>query len=476
MNGELDLKVSVKNQNLLSGDYLINHPQAKARFEEEFEISDLSVTHDFDWAGLKLKSANLKIDYKTKNKLGFSYSDKASGVFAPEKSNGNGKFLTNFKRAVLKDVNGKGAKTIVSKKIVKVCSLNVYSVGVAKICLDVNLTLSFDGSVSITVTESGSKGVEYKNGNVRFIKTCTKSCDGELKAKVEFTIGMGPALYVVGLKKRLVGFEVKGGAGATASLKAHLADSEMHLFEELDFNDVSPEIVENTFVEGDITASLEEVQAVAQAQGGIFKADAGYQAKLHIDWCINVNVYAILKVGITDESYLTDFLGGKEVKLNIDIFNEKNATFFNMHIDNFQFKDAVLSFGFKEATGDHCTLKYVPFEKGSEEEISDEEISERNDGILTGDNLILSTMNVNMDVGQTYLLNVTQVPKGYSLDDIIFASKEKSIATVDRNGVIKAIGTGCVLIYAETSDHKYKALVSVIVVGESDVNFEALEI
>lgn len=201
---------------------------------------------------------------------------------------------------------------------------------------------------------------------------------------------MGPALYVVGLKKRLVGFEVKGGAGATASLKAHLADSE-----------------------------------------------------LHIDWCINVNVYAILKVGITDESYLTDFLGGKEVKLNIDIFNEKNATFFNMHIDNFQFKDAVLSFGFKEATGD---------------------------------NLILSTMNVNMDVGQTYLLNVTQVPKGYSLDDIIFTSKEKSIATVDRNGVIKAIGTGCVLIYAETSDHKYKALVSVIVVGESDVNFEELKI
>lgn len=474
LNGELDLKVSVKNQNLLSKDYISNHAQAKARFEEEFEISDLSVTHDFDWAGLKLKSASLKIDYKTKNKLAFSYSDKASGVFAPEYSNGNGKFLTNFKRAILKDVNGKGAKTIASKKIVKVCSLNVYSVGVAKVCLDVNLTLSFDGSVSITVTESGSKGVEYKNGNVRFIKTCTKSCDGELKAKVEFTIGMGPALYVIGLKKRLVGLEVKGGAGATASLKAHLADSEMHLFEELDFNDMSPEIVENTSVDGDITASLEEVQAVAQAQGGIFKADAGYQAKLHIDWCINVNVYAILKVGITDESYLTDFLGGKEVKLNIDIFNEKNATFFNLHIDNFNFKGAVLSFGFKEAKGDHCTLKYVPFDKGTDEEITEEEITERNDGILTGDNLILSTMNVSMDVGQTYLLNITQVPKGYSSDDIIFSSKDKSIATVDKNGVIKAVDTGCALIYAETSDHKYKALVSVIVVGESDVDFEPL--
>ena len=53
----------------------------------------------------------LKVDYEVQNQFGASYSGKPLDLIAaPKYSNGNGKFLTNFKRAVMKGRGTSGAQ------------------------------------------------------------------------------------------------------------------------------------------------------------------------------------------------------------------------------------------------------------------------------------------------------------------------------------------------------------------------------
>lgn len=61
--------------------------------------------------------------------------------------------------------------------------MDVWSVGVARVCLDVNFVVKVDGSFEITITNHDSKGIEYKNNNIRFINMSDKDIDISAKAK-----------------------------------------------------------------------------------------------------------------------------------------------------------------------------------------------------------------------------------------------------------------------------------------------------
>ncbi len=497
LDGELDLAAEIECPNML--DKASEVKGHKMQAIGSIEVSDLAVSQKFDWGkewvGFvpvpTLDSAELKIDYTVKKKLGISYTGKAEYVAAPAYSNGNGKFLTNLKRSLFKEKDGSGdvygAETIASKKTIKICSLNVYSAGVAKICLDVSVTIKVNGSVEVTITENGSKGVEYKNGNLRFIKSNTKSYDLQAKAKLEGTIGFGPGLYIVGLKKQLVGLEAKIGAGVTIALKAHLADSEMHKFEELDFSDIMPEQLSlYKSVYSSINADGVKLQATVEKMIGDYYSEKDANVKmyfepnriynLHVDFCTDINAYWLISIGITDDSYVKNFLGSK-VKLEISICNEKNATFMNMHIDNMNWDTLSVNWG-SNALSNNCTLKYIEFEKELEyiednkDDNTDEDFSDTE--IEFGEMLILSTMNVNMGVGQSCLINITQLPQGYKKEDIIFLSKNEKVAKVDKQGNISAVGTGNTIIYAKTSDGKYVSMIAVIVSSPVKIEFEEL--
>jgi hypothetical protein len=469
IDGAIDMKIGVSAKQKVAGGDL--------KEEASFEISKLEITRDFDYGVFKgLKSAMLKVDYETKSKFGVSYSTKPiDAVAAPKYSNGNGKFLTNFKRSVLKDKDGAGAKTIASKKTIKVCSLNVYNAGVAKICLDVNLKLAVDGSISVTITQGGTAGVEYKNGNLRFIKKNYKSAEAEMKAQVELTLTAGPALYLIGLKKKLLGVDVELGVGASASLKAHLADMEMHLIEELSFKDST---AEDCAVMGQVTidADAAAIQAVAEAQGGVYKAEAGATVDLHVDVCLDVSVYGILKFGLADESYAKQFLGGK-VTLTCTVFSAKNAKFFNYHVDNWNWSGAVMSWG-KAANESVCTLKYVPFDT-SEEEPTEPETAEatQNDGdIPFGEFIVLSEFRAQIGVNDKYAINIVTIPKGYSLGDLRYETADKNIATVNGQGVVTGVKKGNTTITVKTGDGKYAAVIAIAVLGNDKINFEGIKV
>lgn len=458
LDGKFNLGATVKTPNLLG-----EKSQQKLKGSVGLSVSDLQVTNKIDFEWFKLKEASLRIDYTSKASLAMSYSDSVvDKTFAPKYSNGNGKFLTNLKRSVLKDTKakGNGAKTI------KICSVDIYSIGIARVCLDVNLKVSVDGSVSISITEHGSKGLEYKDNKLRTIKESKKDVDADVKAKIEGTIAIGPALYTIGLKKCILGANVEIGAGAITKTKIHLADSENHLLEELDFSDIAPE--KSSALETlDISADPNAIKQVAESQGGTYTKVASGDVKLHIDSCVDVSVYFILRLGLSDNSFAADLLGGR-VKVSWEIFGEDNAKLLNIHCENGNWEKAFSNIAFgSNASKSQCTMKYVPFDKASGEDETKPEIETTpNDTILKGDSIRLGEIKTSVGIGEKYYITLQQIPKEYSIGDIVYSSNDSSIVEIDKNGIAVAKKEGSAVITVATNDGKYKAYCAISVLTE----------
>lgn len=434
-------------------------------------LDELSVTHDFDWGFLKLKSAMLKINTKTSQHLKMSYSKEFNAVAGPD-DNRNSSFKSNFKNAVMKSINGKGAKTVASRKVIKIASLDIYNAGVAKVCLDVNLQLKVDGSIEITCTQSNAVGVEYKKGNIRFMKEHSEKAEAQAKGSIEVNLGFGPALYALGLKKKLLGLEVRPGIGLEASATIRLADEENHLLQVCDdLNDVAtPEEMDDVIKNSSITATHQEIEEIAASQGKVYKSEIDV-SRVHGDFCLDFQVYFVLNAGLSTDTYLTDFVGAKfeeAVKLKVPLFRH--------HVDNWDWANA----------SSKCRLSYKPFDLGKDESSVSSEFSDgnvnnsdnktENSLIEMGETLRLSTMNVNIAVGGEKLVEIEQLPHGYSANDVLFVSKNGNVAVVDTSGVIRGLAEGSTIIYAQTKDEKFKAMVAVIVEGDYDMEFNSLNI
>lgn len=431
LNGKFDLKATVSSDDLLKD----KSDNSSLKASLSIGVSDLDVTQKVDYSWFKLKEATMKVDYKTDLAFKVAYSNEKNGTVAPKMSNGNGKFLTNLKKSVLKDKdNSMGAKTI------KICSLDVWSIGVCRLCLDVNLQVKFDGTVTITITEHGTKGLEYKNGNLRQINTSDKDADVELKAKLEGTIGVGPALYVVGLKKSIIGAQIKFGVGAMATVTLHLADTENHLLEESSsFNGYNLESIDD-LVSENLVADAKAIQEIAESQGCTYSSETSGDIKMHLDRCYDFAAYFILKLEVSDNSYAAELLGGK-ITASWEIFGSKNAKFLDVHMEN--------GFG-KKFIVNKCTLKYKPFDQNKEEttESNTEEF---------GSNKGFATENISYSVneGATKKIVVSSLPKGYTSKDIVFESSDNSIAAVANDGTVTGNSSGNVIIKISTKDKKY---------------------
>lgn len=457
------VEVSIKKDGLSAK---IDVPMSeKIKGYYETEVSNFKVTNKIDYSWLTLHSAEVKVDYSTKSsaKIKKEFVDKEV-TYAPKWSNGNGKFLTNLKNSVWKDKDtGVGAKTI------KIGSIKVASAGLVSFTVDVNAKLKVDGSIEVSYSETGCKGIEYKNGNCRVINTSNKNNDIKIKCKAEATVSVCPTVKAFG--QSMIGLKAEAGLGAEASVILRLADSENHLLEVITAADIPPEVYEETNPVA-LTADAEEIKKLAESQGGIFVYESS-TVNLHLDTCIDVDVYFILKVGVDEKTLAGKLLKKAKVKIEWEICNSKNAKLLKLHIDNFDFAKA-----FSNITSltyaDQCTLKYVPFD--GVEEKDDEKIDESitNSSVTVGEVLIISTINVVLEPEKSTSISVTQIPKGYELKDLVYKSKNTDIATIDKNGVIAAKAEGTTTVIVSTSDGKYSCACTVTVIDEKINNFTPL--
>ncbi len=453
LNGSLDFGVEVTTDNMLSEEYQKAHPSQELKATFAAQINKFKVTNDIDYKFFKLKSASLRVDYEQQFSGSLSFSGKPVNKFHAPKYQNYSNFSTNWANTVLRDANcadAKGAKTI------KICSVDLYTVGIARVCLDINFVISAEGSASLSLTIRGAKGIEYKNGNIRLINTTDKDFDLDIKAKIEATIGIGPALYAVGLKKPIIGLQVNGGLGAAFNAKFNLVDTDGHLIETTDANQFSMEFID--LLSGtEIESDAETIRQVAESQGCTYTVETNKPVKLHFDRCAEGSLYFILRASITDTSYIASLLEGK-ITMSWDICNAKNAKLLNVHCDNGDFR-----FGYISNPAE-CTLKYVPFDKAEDTDKADTNDSEYSgEPIIKGDSIILEQMYTSIEPGKNAYIQLSQIPKGYEASDIVCSSSNADVATVNNDGVITAKKEGSAIITVATKDKKYTACMAVTV-------------
>ena len=339
----------------------------------------------------------------------------------------------------------KGAKTIT------ICSFPIVNGGVGRIDVDIKAKISVTGSVELVVTTHNSNGIEYKNGNIRYIKEKSNDVDLNIKAKIEATLYAGVSIKA--LKMNLLGIGFEGGIGVEFKTIAHLVNSDNVEIDKLSLEGGNFEYIEST---------LNSVQNLTYDEDG-----KTYTA--HIDLCGEITTYWILKFKFDDDCALADIINGKTTKsggvisLEIEIFGKSNAKIKSLctHVENWKFLD-------------ECTRKYDGNAEGVDGKESEENKSD--DKSSTGDSFDIDTYFLSLLVGNTSKITIIDIPHGFKSSDITYTSSDEKVVTVDANGRITAVGEGSAEITASIKNSDFKVKCSVVVSAVDENNFTGINI
>lgn len=453
-------------------------------FSKSYSVNNINFDFNYkfgDW--WKLESAYAVLHYNVDDNTKVSFTYNKTGVFAPKYSNGNGKFPSNFSRAILKDSQSKGAKTI------KICSIPIAGVGVANFHLDVRVKIKTSGSVELIITNNYTQGIEYRNGNVRFVNENSEKKELKASGNLEFTMYLGAC--VKALNFNIAGFGMEGGIGADVDSVCYLADTSNHLLDE-------------TVVTG---GSTDIAEAYAnQLNGTTATNDQLGEVTLQYLICTDFKPYGIIRLSLDPDCIVSKLTGPVEV----EILGRANATIKEFHLED----------GLNLV--EECTRKFVPVEgaKDSKEtessttqedwesEDTDQDNGQAPEGSGTGDGLTtdqqdtenstdredsgwadgqdnetdgageyldIDTYFVSMLKEENFTLKVVKLPEGCTSEDIVYTSGNTDIVTVDGNGSIKAVKAGTAEVQVTTTDGKYKVSCSVhVYASDEEVEFEPL--
>ena len=196
---------------------------------------------------------------------------------------------------------------------------------------------------------------------------------------------------------------------------------------------------------------------------------------MHIDTCFDVSAYGIFRIEAGTDSYLEDLLGGG-AKLEIEVVGSHNGKFFNYHVDNGDWAKGKISWGSK-AKEDNCTHEFLPFDKAEDtEKDNNQENTEQNKDVSFGEVLLLSEFRGETGIGGKYSINITQLPTGYKLSDIVYESANNNIAKVDTSGVVEGVKGGITTVKVKTRDGKHSTIISIFVVEDSKIDFEGIKV
>lgn len=84
-------------------------------------------------------------------------------------------------------------------------------------------------------------------------------------------------------------------------------------------------------------------------------------------------------------------------------------------------------------------------------------------------------MYTDITVGKNHYIQLIQIPKDYKVEDIVCASSNDAIATVNKEGIVTAVSEGSAVITVSTKDKKYNACLAVTVIDPNKKEFEPLK-
>lgn len=179
---------------------------------------------------------------------------------------------------------------------------------------------SAGGSATIKYTAEITQGMQYKNGSFRLIKEFENSFDAiSISGDAKAGIGMGVVLNAFELMD-LVGLDVQGGVGASASFTAHLVDGNVPLDPPLYCSDAALYAYLTMELDPETAfAKLLKKTAHASWSWDIFnKNNSPWKLKLHIENCEVVDECTLGKgaiSGMVVDAENQEGLSGARVKI-----------------------------------------------------------------------------------------------------------------------------------------------------------------
>ncbi len=266
------------------------------KIAKTFEVSNLNVATKFDGNIVtnNIKEAYLRADYNLKDITTVTGSYATSVAVDPSKLPDGSPvdFMTAAKAGALALMPGGGNKITVFSFEVPIPNCPAIS-----IALDVNLCISVDGKISITISSSNVKGIEIVNNKVKLINETTYGDQTyDIMADVRFTVGLDLGIKLTGVMM-LVDAEFSAGVGikVTAFIQTDTAVYTLDM-------------------------PLDLAIAIPYPTGGMDGAL----------FCGNAKVYGLMSVSVGQNSPILKKLGLTKTWV---IFDENNAVIYNFHIE-----------------------------------------------------------------------------------------------------------------------------------------------
>ncbi len=301
------------------------------------------------------------------------------------------------------------SKSIIKEKAdeaeatIRICQIKVPISGVPTLYLNVELLAKFyvSGKVEIVISNASSKGFEVRNGKLRLINENDHDVNLKIGGSTSSAIGLN--FNIEAVKKYLMDIEGDLGIKAKVGTTIHLYDDNNHTIEESD-------VAYSTYDE--LSKENNDVKV-----------------------CGDLSLYWLGKIRFNTSRTLLYKFG---LSRDIDILDDKNQVFGNKsHIENFVFVDK-------------CTRN------------NRLKTNNTDSTVISSDKILLNKYSKVVNINQSYTIEIKALPKGYMKADLVYESKDSSVASVS-NGIVYGIKRGASEIIISTSDGKYSASLNVLV-------------
>ena len=273
------------------------------------------------------------------------------------------------------------------------------------VVMKLNLNVYATGKAELSFVQNHVLGCEIRNGNMRSISDHSKKATASIRAETGITLGTNLALHA--FNQNIMDAEIDAGAKGYFHTKTYLYNEEGKA-ESFDI-DVQPDLVEELS-----------------------------EGNPDIKVCTELNAYWLCNLKLNSSNSLAGRFGFSR---NIPILSESNAPLFPKGKVTYENWMSV----------DHCSCE-------DREKVSNVEAIQVKKRITLKDYSLVS------GVGVSTRIQVTGLPEGYTVEDLIYISKNTDIAEVSSAGEVIGKKSGGTDIVIQTKDKKHLVHCHILVV------------
>ena len=273
------------------------------------------------------------------------------------------------------------------------------------VVMKLNLNIYATGKAELSFVQNHVLGCEIRNGNMRIISDHSKKATASIRAETGITLGTNLALHA--FNQNIMDAEIDAGAKGYFHTKTYLYNEEGKA--ELFDIDVQPDLVEELS-----------------------------EGNPDIKVCTELNAYWLCNLKLNSSNSLAGRFGFSR---NIPILSESNAPLFPKGKVTYENWMSV----------DHCSCE-------------DREKVPNVEAIQVKKRITLKDYSLISGVGVSTRIQVTGLPEGYTVEDLIYISKNTDIAEVSSAGEVIGNKSGGTDIVIQTKDKKHLVHCHILVV------------